>query len=213
MKYCQFLCLLITIFACHGAKALDFPVTDNQFKQCLTSLAQKNNWSSLEMVTNIECNSQSIAVIDGLDKFPQLESLSIYNNQLQSAAVKNLPHLRHLNLAKNSLKVVELANLPALEDFYVFNNKLTALDLGNLPILKLLKANENQLLNFSYSNLPELEKLYLFNNKMVTVDIYHLPKMHYMDCRQNPMPDKLYDEMNAMKGVTFLHDGNAKDWK
>ena len=99
-----------------------------------------------------------------------------------------------------------------LEELYIFNNKLTALSLTKLPNVKLLKANENQLLTFVYADLPSLEKIYLFNNKIVTLDIYHLPKMHYMDCRQNPMPDKLYDEMNALKGVTFLHEGNAKDW-
>lgn len=199
-------------FICHCTFALEFSVSDNQFKQCLTALAQKNNWLTADMVSKIECNSKNITVLDGLEQFPQLQSLSLYNNQLIQASVKNLPNLRHLNLAKNVLKAIELSSLPALEELYIFNNKLTALNLTKLPSLTLLKANENQLLTFVYADLPALEKIYLFNNKIVTLDIYHLPKMHYMDCRQNPMPDKLYDEMNALKGVTFLHEGNAKDW-
>ena len=48
---------------------------------------------------------------------------------------------------------------------------------------------------------------------MVDMDIYHLPLAHYIDVRQNPMPDKLYEEMDKLKGITFLHDGNAKDWQ
>jgi len=213
MKLIQIMFAVCLYLVSHCTRALEFSVSDANFKQCLTTLAQKNNWASVDTVTKIECHSQNIAVLDGLEQFTQLQSLSIYNNQLTQASVKNLSHLRHLNLAKNSLKSVELAGLPALEELYVFNNKLTGLSLTNLPALKLLKANENQLLTFTYNELPALEKIYLFNNKIVTVDIYHLPSMRYMDCRQNPMPTKLYDEMNALKGVTFLHDGNAKDWQ
>ena len=196
-----------------NSHALDFTSSDGNLQKCITELAQKNNWATVDAVTKIECHSKEIAAIDGLEKFTQLQSLSLYNNQISSAKIKGLPNLRHINLAKNELKTVELADLPALEEFYVFNNKLVNLTLTSLPKLKLLKANENQLLTFNYSDLPQLEKIYIFNNKMVDVDIYHLPKMRYMDCRQNPMPAKLYDDMNALKGVTFLHDGNAKDWQ
>lgn len=213
MKLIQITFVVCLCVASHCANALEFSVSDANFKQCLTLLAQKNNWISADTVTKIECHSQNIAVLDGLEQFTQLQSLSIYNNQLTQASVKNLPHLRHINLAKNSLKSIELVGLPVLEELYIFNNKLTGLSLTDLPALKLLKANENQLLTFTYKELPVLEKIYLFNNKIVTLDIYHLPSMHYMDCRQNPMPTKLYDEMNALKGVTFLHDGNAKDWQ
>lgn len=206
--------ILFHIFLyCCSASALDFSASDANFKQCLIALAQKNNWPSADAVTKIECHSQKIAVLDGLEQFPQLQTLSVYNNQITKVVIQNLPNLRHINLAKNALTSIELMSLPALEELYIFNNKLTALNLKNLPKLKLLKANENQLLTFTYSDLPVLEKIYIFNNLMVDFDIYHLPKMHYMDCRQNPMPAKLYDEMNAMKGVTFLHDGNAKDWQ
>ncbi len=207
------LCVSIGIcFLCGSASALDFQVSDANFKQCLVALAEKNSWANFDAVTKIECHSKNISLVDGLEKFPQLQSLSLYNNQISKASLKNIPNLRQLNLAKNALTVFELENLPALEELFIFNNKLAALELKNLPKLKLLKANENQFLTFIYSELPELEKIYIFNNLIVNFDIYHLPKLRYMDCRQNPMPDKLYDEMNEQKGVTFLHDGNAKDW-
>ena len=212
MKLNQLFVGLWVCVLCSSANALDFSVSDANFKQCLSALAQKNNWASLDAVTKIECHSKNITVLDGLEKFPQLQSLSVYNNQIVQASVKNLPALKHLNLAKNSLVSLDLAGLPSLEELYIFNNKLTALDLKKLPKLKLLKANENQFLTFTYSDLPALEKIYIFNNKIVDFDIHNLPKLHYMDCRQNPMPDKLYDDMDELKGITFLHDGNAKDW-
>ena len=82
-----------------------------------------------------------------------------------------------------------------------------------MPGLTLLKINDNQIVKFTYKDLPALEKIYMFNNLMEHVDIYHLPAMKYMDARQNPMPDPLYEEMDKMAGVTFLHDGNAEDWQ
>jgi protein phosphatase 1 regulatory subunit 7 len=212
MKLNQLMIGLWACLLCSSVMALEFTVSDANFKQCLNTLAQKNNWENFEAITKIECHSKNILVVDGLEKFPQLESLSLYNNQIAKATLKNFPKLRQVNLAKNSLIALELAGLPMLEDLYIFNNKLVALELTQLPKLKLLKANENQILTFTYNDLPELEKIYIFNNKIVNFDIYHLPKLHYMDCRQNPMPDKLYDDMNELKGITFLHDGNAKDW-
>ena len=208
--FCMSVAFMSTALKSH---ALEFSISDANLQKCLTDLAQKNNWTTVEAVTKIECHSKEISAIDGLEKFTQLQTLSLYNNQISVLSLKTFPNLRHINLAKNSLTSVDLAELPALEELYIFNNKLVDLKLANLPKLKLLKANENQLLTFTYSELPQLEKMYIFNNKMVDFDINHLPKMRYMDCRQNPMPAKLYDEMNVMKGVTFLHDGNAKDWQ
>jgi hypothetical protein len=90
---------------------------------------------------------------------------------------------------------------------------LSQFELHDLPHLGLLKANANKMRLFSYGKLPRLEKIYLFNNQLTTIDIDHLPALRYMDARQNPMPDELYQRMDSQKNVTYLHDGNAPDWK
>ncbi|MET0355887.1 MAG: leucine-rich repeat domain-containing protein, partial [Cellvibrio sp.] len=153
MKLKQVFVGLWGFFIYNSVNALEFSVSDANFKQCLTQLAQKNNWASLDNVTKIECHSKNITLLDGLEKFPQLESLSLHNNQISKVSIKNFPKLRHINLAKNSLTSIEFTNLPALEELYIFNNKLVALELTKLPKLKLLKANENQFLTFTYSDL------------------------------------------------------------
>lgn len=192
---------------------LDINLEDANLQQCVLDLAQQKSWKTLADVTEIQCHSKSIKSLTGIEQFTQLQRLSIYNNELQAAKVSGLSQLRHLNLAKNKLTQVAFSDLPALEELYVFGNKLPALELQKLPKLSLIKINDNQLKQFTYSELPELEKIYMFNNQVEHLDIYHLPKMHYMDARQNPMPDKLYEEMDLLKGVTFLHDGNAEDWQ
>lgn len=206
-------CGLLLLLASAVTQALEIPLQDANFKHCVQELAAKKNWQSLADITAVECHSKNIASLEGIEQFPQLQKLSLYNNQLTEATIGNLANLRHINLAKNKITQVNFNELPALEELYIFGNKMTALELTGLPKLKLLKINDNQIVQFTYKDLPALEKIYMFNNVMEHVDIYHLPAMTYMDARQNPMPDPLYEEMDKLKGVTFLHDGNAEDWQ
>lgn len=206
--------LVISLLACaQKAGALELTFADANLTNCVRELIAKHQWQSVEQITSVECHSKKIAALDGIAQLVKLQKLSLYNNLLTRAELTGLPELRHLNLAKNRIADVSLSNLPALAELYLFNNQLTQLHLQPLPALKLLKINENRILNFTYAELPAVEKIYMFNNLMEHVDIYRLPRMTYMDARQNPMPDPLYEEMDKMKGVTYLHDGNAEDWQ
>ena len=192
--------------------ALDLNISDERLRSCIEQTAAKNHWQSTADITKLECHNQAISSLEGINQLINLENLSLYNNALSDIPTLLLPKLTQLNIAKNKLTRLQLSALPALETIYAFGNQLQTLELKQLPALKILKANNNQITHFIYADLPALEKLYLFDNKMVTIDIYRLPKMNYMDVRQNPMPDKLYEDMDKLKGVTFLHNGNTRDW-
>lgn len=195
------------------AQALDVTVADENLRQCIQQTSEKFHWLTIADITSLECHNQNIVNIEGIEALSNLQSLSLYNNQISIINHLALPKLKQFNIAKNKLKTLTLENLPELEALLAFGNQLTQLELSALPKLKLLKANNNAIIDIHYSNLPALEKLYLFDNKMATIDIYHLPMMNYMDVRQNPMPDKLYEDMDKLKGVTFLHNGNSRDWQ
>lgn len=204
---------LLAFLSSASVHALELQLRDAKLQQCIMALAQKKNWQSPADITDIECHSLGITSIEGLETFTQLQKLSLYNNQLTAVTIAHLPKLKHINLAKNKLTVINLQDLPALEELYIFSNKLPSIELVNLPAMTLLKINDNQLTQLTYKALPALEKMYLFNNHVEDIDIYHLPNLKYMDARQNPMPDKLYEDMDKLTGVTFLHDGNAEDWQ
>lgn len=204
---------LILLVSSLFSQALELSLPDKNLQACVNEAAQKNNWQSINDITRIECHSKNIASLEGIEKFTGLQKLSLYNNQLTQVSLGHLPDLKHINLAKNKITQVSFSELTALEELYIFGNQLTEFQLINLPKLKLLKFNDNQIKTFTYKDLPAVEKIYMFNNLVEHLDIYHLPKMHYMDARQNPMPDPLYEEMDKLKGVTFLHDGNAEDWQ
>lgn len=213
------LLLIALVLLASSAKAqalkpeLSLNFADPNLQQCVQEIISKKQWQALEQITSIECHSKNIRSLDGIEQLVNLQKLSLYNNNLTRAEVTKLPTLRHLNLAKNQIAQVTLAQLPSLAELYLFGNRLQEFQLQQLPALKLLKINDNRIVMFSYQDLPALEKIYMFNNLMEHVDIYHLPAMTYMDARQNPMPDPLYEEMDKIIGVTFLHDGNAEDWQ
>lgn len=196
------------------ATAATFIVADSNLQACLQSLVDENKWTDTKDVTVINCHSQDIQSMRGLEQFINLVSLSLYNNQLKQLDIdlKQFKNLKALNLARNNLSQLTISDLSKLNNLYVFDNHLTDLRLSNLAQLQTFKANNNNIEHFSYTNTPKLEKVYIFNNQLETIDIYNLPSLHYMDCRQNPMPDSLYDEMDKIDDVTFLHDGNAEDW-
>lgn len=197
------------------AEDLSASVKDPALAECLKTTANRNGWQSPDQVLRLKCHSQGIQSLQGLEAFSNLESLSLNNNKLQSFDIplSSLKKLQMLNLARNNITKLSLANLPALQKLFVFGNDMKTFSLNNLPELILVKAHNNKLERFNYQGVGNLQKIYIFNNELETVDIYSAPKLQYMDCRQNPMPDELYDEMDEVETATFLHDGNADDWK
>lgn len=199
------------------AVAAAFPTVadDPALQKCIEKTALKMGWNHVSEVTSLKCHKQNIRKLDGLGSLYNLSSLSLFNNEIttiDSRVFKPMQSLESLNLARNNVTYFELANLDKLAKLYIFSNQLLELKLRGLKALSLVKANANELRLFEYEHLPKLSKIYIFDNELEHVNIHKLPSMEYMDARQNPMPDELYDEMDALAGATILHDGNADDW-
>lgn len=187
-------------------------IRDSALRICVQKALPAGGSGSLDEITELKCHNQGVESVTGLEHLTGLRKLSLFRNRIQQFDVALPQSLESLNLARNQLDSLTLSQLPHLHELFVFGNRLKGLELHHLPQLVSLRANDNRLTLFKYQGLEQVEKIYLFNNQLETLDIYHLPAMHYMDCRQNPMPDELYDEMDRLEQVTFLHDGNADDW-
>ncbi|EAS07461.1 IQ calmodulin-binding motif protein (macronuclear) [Tetrahymena thermophila SB210] len=110
----------------------------------------------LERLPNIEILSLAVNRIDKLDKLNQLNSskiveLNLAQNQITDySAIKNLKELRYLNLELN--RITQMADLSSCKHLEVLN-------LNNNQIKKLENLSGNK----------QLRKLYLFRNKIESI--------------------------------------------
>lgn len=208
--------LLVSFFSCSAfantaINSLSFE--DDAFKDCIKTTASDNQWRYVEEFIAIKCHGMGIDNAQELNQFINLQSLSLFNNNLQSLDLRKLSQLTLLSLANNDLHLLQINSLNKLEKLYLFKNQLVTLDMSGLSSLHTVRMMQNQLKTLDISALKNLKTGYFFDNKLVDLQINGLDKLEFLDVRQNPMPDALYDFYDEQEGVVISHDGNADDWK
>lgn len=203
---------LILVLLAQTTIAETFELTDPALHKCINAIAKKKGWQTQAEVNEIKCHNKGIGSLEGLEQFPNLETLSLYKNKIVAVNLETFTRLKHLNLAGNQLSSLAILEQPRLEVLYIFHNQLESLSVVGSPDLRQIKANNNRLIQTELRGLPQLEKLYLFDNQLEIIDIAEAGALRYLDVRQNPMPDDFYDYLDSLPGLTSLHDGNADDW-
>ncbi|WP_283116073.1 leucine-rich repeat domain-containing protein [Alistipes putredinis] len=156
-----------------------------------------------EAVTAMELNSAEITSIDGLEYFPNLESVDFYGSRLLSADFSICPALKSLNVG-NSVGLSTLVLPATLEYLNVTScSKLKKLDLTGCPELNELGAGYTgfvvapdlsknaKLESISFgsikfstvdvSNNPELKKIYIGGDTFNKLDVTKNPKLESLD--------------------------------
>lgn len=188
-------------------------IKDKALMMCMEQLARSNQWQSVNDIDKLKCHGMDIKSIEGLNSAKNLNSLSLFNNQLKEIDLRSFSKLEYFNGANNKITSVKLSNLSHLKTLYLFKNKLKDIDFTGLKQLKKIRMTGNKLIGIDISPLVSLEKAYFFDNKMEDLKVSGLPKLKFIELRQNPMPDDVYDRYDALEGITIVHDGNADDWK
>lgn len=188
-------------------------VTDNALNACIQKAMEKAEIEHAEKLETLKCHNKGIRNIDGLSQFKNLQSLSLFGNNINRADLTSLKQLKHLNLARNSLNQLQIKGLNQLETLYLFKNKLDTIDFHGLGALTKMRIMQNKLTALDISPLTSLSEAYLWDNQLEDLQINGLTQLTFLDVKQNPMPDELYDFYDQQTGVTISHDGNADDWK
>jgi len=134
-------------------------------------------------LTALECYSQDIHSLEGIELFPQLEQITCSDNPIEKLDLNTLPHLerlyglnlplrrlamdscrhmKHIELSHTHLNNFSLAAFPELEFFFCIFSPLTTLDLSPCPTLKSLYIRATQIREVDLrpcSNLMELHAL------------------------------------------------------
>lgn len=200
-----------SVFANTPIDSLTFK--DDALKACIKKTASDNQWQDVEQFTSLKCHGMGIEQAQVVNQFINLQSLSLFNNNVQTLDLSNLSKLTLLNLANNDLRTLQISSLDKLEKLYLFKNQLVTVDMSGLSALHTVRMMQNQLKTLDISALKNLKTGYFFDNKLTDLQISGLDKLEFLDVRQNPMPDELYDFYDEQDGVVISHDGNADDWK
>lgn len=123
-----------------------------------------NNLRSL----NLDQNHLTDSCWNALIKHsPQLEILTLSQNQFKNLKNIHFPSLKHLDLSSNGLEIIENNRFPSLEKFYLQNNELNSLQLTFLSLVRDLKE-----LNLDFNRLTFLpENIFQMNSKLISLSM------------------------------------------
>eukprot|EP01135_Chromosphaera_perkinsii_P010148 Nk52_evm14s2039 gene=Nk52_evmTU14s2039 len=177
---------------------------------------------SKDGLQRIELKEEEIDVIDGLDAYPQLQSLCLNSNRLVSMqGIENASNIRSLDLQFNSLaKLSSLESAQRLFNLNVHANNLQSLKyLASLPYknnLKCINANNNAIEDTDgIESCQELHKLELYRNglKSECSNIGELSNLVYLDLGRNSMTQMPDLHSNSRLMFLFLYQNNIKEVK
>ncbi|MDK2777686.1 MAG: leucine-rich repeat domain-containing protein [Pseudomonadota bacterium] len=133
--------------------------------QALSDCVSRTEISDTAQLQILNCNSQDIATVAGIEQFGELRVLSLRQNQLTDiSAIRTLSKLSHLDISHNRVtSVTGPASVTTLNAAY---NHISAIDtLTELPLLQRLYINNNAITDLSpLSGLLTVRHLTADNN-------------------------------------------------
>lgn len=124
-----------------------------------------------DKVKELDLTDQNLKDAQDVNKFKNIEKLSLSLNQIEKIKLDGLKYLTRLYCARNNLKELEISNMPMLSDISCGVNQLGNLTIKNCPNIVSLNAMDNQLKNIDLTSFKKLELLVIDNNKLEKLDI------------------------------------------
>lgn len=105
-----------------------------------------------------------------------------------------------VDLYRNRLTSVDVADMPSLRILGLQNNEIEALDPTGLPSCQGIDAGMNRLEAIDVSCNPELVELYVNDNRIEKLDTSRNPKLKYLRCQNN-----LLRELDTTANLQLRH--------
>lgn len=100
----------------------------------------------------INCSSQGITDLTGVEAFVNVTDFSATNNQITAADFSANTALTQLAMSTNQLSSIDLSANTALETFFCSGNNLTDVDLSGNPSIHTVILGNNQLTSLNVAN-------------------------------------------------------------
>jgi Leucine-rich repeat (LRR) protein len=146
-------------------------ILDSNFLAALKPEVKTNNNEEISVAKALEVihlyiYNRSIASLEGIQYFTNLQTLECSINQLTTLDVQGLTNLKILVCFNNQLPSLNLQGLTNLQDLLCNNNQLTILNLQGLTSLKGLNCGSNQFSSLNLQDLTNLQILSCGNNPL-----------------------------------------------
>lgn len=162
--------------------------------------------------TALNMEGMGIANAKGIELFPNLTRLDLYNNNLTSVIVMYNTKLTYINVAYNQMAWIDVSANTKLEELYLQNNELTDVSVYGLPNLRTLWVHNNptmtalncyrnNLTNFNVRGCTALQKLKCFENPNLTyiTGLETCTAITYLDCE-----DCAISSLSGVSGMNKL---------
>lgn len=148
---------------------------DEEFRWFVRTLDSDNDKELSEeerlAIRKIDVSGKKIGSLQGIELFPNLETLICSNCSLTSLDLSGNLNLKMLNCEYNQLSSLNVGENSSIEEIRCGNNCLTSLNVAENTALRRLTCHSNQLEELDLQYNTELEYLYCSGNKIQTLDL------------------------------------------
>lgn len=183
--------LPVTAFAEDTGVAIDetnFP--DANFRKVVSRFDTNSDGvlsaAEIGSVTSINCSSENISDLKGIEYFTALTSLYCVRNQLTALDVSKNTALTYLYCGENQLTALDVSNT----ELTVLNcglNQLTALDVSSNTEMKTLQCSCNRLTALDVSKNTALTSLSCNSNQLTALDVSKNTALTSLQCLRNQL--------------------------
>ena len=202
-------------------------IPDAQFKSYLVNNSAINTNEDNEIQVSeaiaftgtIDCNTQNISALTGIEAFSALTYLYCYNNQLTSLDVSSNIALETLHCASNQLTSLDIFSNTALTLLNCQGNQIASLDLSNSTALETIYCGLNQLISLDVSSNTSLTFLDCFQNQLTSLDVSNNTSLGLIGCGANQLASLdvsnntaltvLYCNDNQLECLNFKNGNNT----
>lgn len=183
----SFLCL----FSNASSQIVNIP--DANFKAYLVGNSAINTNADAEIQVSeaiaftgtINCNSQAISNLTGIEAFINITKLFCSTNQLTSLNVSQNVLLNELRCGSNQLTSLDLSQNINLVNLNCSINQITTLDLNQNSLLQTLNCSSNQLASLNVTQNANLETLLCGVNQLTVLDLTQNSQLKNLQCNNN----------------------------
>lgn len=168
---------------------------------------------ALSYISELDCTSQNISSLKGIENFTYLGKLKCSSNSITSLDLSGNTYLTELRCYSNGMTSLNVNNCTRLTYLDCAPNNLTSLNLSNLSKLESLYCYSNRLSSLSLpsSSSSALQTIYCYSNAFTSLSITGFPNLTYLDASNNTSLTTFYCNGNKLSTLRVTGCSALKD--